>query len=140
MPCNLAHTLTIVDGDGHVLTAYLSPDRGAVFRTVAAATNHQEEIEWSEHAALTNSRERERCITRLLADGAVSADRFAGAFLEPPLHNRAYSRGFGTLYTAVYRPREGRATYLWPGSAWEQSFATFDEGLHVATLIEPSAA
>jgi predicted choloylglycine hydrolase len=140
VPCNLAHTLTLVDRDARVLTAYLSPDRGATFRTVAAATNHQEEVEWSEHAALTNSREREHCIARLLADSAVSAERFAASFLEPPLHNHAYSRGFGTLYTAVYRPRRARVTYLWPGSAWEQTFDAFEEGSHVATLVEPSAA
>jgi predicted choloylglycine hydrolase len=140
LPCHLAHTLTMVDRDGNVLTAYLSPDREASFRSVAAATNHQEEVEWYEHAALTHTRERERCIVRMLADETVSAERFATAFLAPPLHNRSYSRGFGTLYTAAYRPRAGQVDYLWPDSSWRHSFARVAEGTHVATLVEPSAA
>ena len=31
-----------------------------------------------------------------------------GAFLEPPLYATEFERGFGTLYTAVYRPRTAR--------------------------------
>lgn len=140
VPCNLAHTLTLVDRSGNVLTAYLSPDRGALFRPVAAATNHQGDVEWTEHAALTNTRERERCIVRMLEDDAADAERFVTAFLAPPLHNHAYSRGFGTLYTAAYRPREGRVEYLWPGSSWTHSFERVVEGTQIATLVEPSAA
>jgi predicted choloylglycine hydrolase len=140
VPCHLAHTLTLADRSGDVLTAYLSPDRGAVFSPVAAATNHQGEVEWGEHAAFTNTREREQCIVRMLEDEALSSERFVGAFLSPPLHNHAYSRGFGTLYAAAYRPREGRVDYLWPGSGWRHSFARVAEGTHVATLVEPSAA
>jgi len=140
VPCNLAHTLTMVDRDGRVLTAYLSPDRGALFSPVAAATNHQGEVEWSEHGAFTNTRERERCIVQMLEHDATNAERFVAAFLAPPLLNSAYSRGFGTLYTAAYRPRAGRVTYLWPGSEWAQTFAAFNEGTHPTSLVEPSAA
>jgi predicted choloylglycine hydrolase len=140
LPCHLAHTLTLLDGGGDVLTAYLSPDRRASFRRVAAATNHQEEVEWNEHAALTHTRERERCIVRMLEDGTVDAGGFVSAFLASPLHNSCYSRGFGTLYTAAYHPRTGRITYRWPRSTWEHSLAAFNEGTHVATLVEPSAA
>ena len=35
--------------------------------------------------------------------------------MEPPLYSTEYSRGFGTLYTAVYRPADGVVTYHWPG-------------------------
>lgn len=44
------------------------------------------------------------------------------------------------LYTAVYRPAEGRAEYRWPGFAWPQSFAAFSEGAHDETLAEGSVA
>ena len=35
--------------------------------------------------------------------------------MEPPLYSTEYSRGFGTLYTAAYRPADGVVTYHWPG-------------------------
>jgi predicted choloylglycine hydrolase len=140
LPYHLAHTLTLVDRSGNVLTAYLSPDRGAIFRPVAAATNHQQQVEWREHARLTEPRERERCIVRLLDDEAVDAERFVSAFLAPPLYRTAYSRGFGTLYTAAYDTRAGRARHLWPGSEWEQSCVAITEGTRVTTFFESSAA
>jgi predicted choloylglycine hydrolase len=62
LPYHLAHTLTLVDRTGDVVTAYLSPDRGAVFREVGVATNHQGDVEWHEHAHATRSLEREHVI------------------------------------------------------------------------------
>ena len=59
----------------------------------------------------------------LLADPDMTRERLIASFLEPPLHNTSYARGFGTLYTAAYFPTEGRAEYHWPGFAWRQSFA-----------------
>lgn len=55
--------------------------------------------------------------------------------LRPPLHNMNLATGLGTLYTAAYRPAEGRVTYVWPGdSPWEQSFAAFQPGTKAVTL------
>lgn len=45
-------------------------------------------------------------------------DRFTDAFLRPPLYSTAFGAGFGTLYTAAYRPRAGRMELLWPGLRW----------------------
>jgi hypothetical protein len=69
-----------------------------------------------------------------------TADGFAGAFLSDALYSQAYDRGFGTLYTAVYRPAEGSVEYRWPGFAWPQSFTAFSEGVHEETLAEGSVA
>ena len=55
---------------------------------------------------------------------------------EPPLYNTAYSRGFGTLYTAVYRPDEGILDCVWPDTTWTRSFDSPDETLEVV-LREP---
>ena len=44
---------------------------------------------------------------------------FVGDFLRPPLYSLAFDRGFGTLYTAAYRPRERRSmSYHWPHYEW----------------------
>jgi predicted choloylglycine hydrolase len=139
LPFHLAHTLTLVDRDGAFVTAYLSPDRGAVFSETGIATNHQGDIEWLEHARATKSLERERLIAAAL-DSSESPQAFADAFLRPPLYSSAYGSGMGTLYTAVYRPARGSVEYLWPALRWEHAFARFHEGSRTVRLLETSAA
>jgi predicted choloylglycine hydrolase len=140
VPVNLAHNLTLVDCAGEAATALLSPDRPPVWRALAVATNHQGVVEWEEHARFTRTVERERCVSALVAAPGITPARLAEAFLEPPLYSTEYSRGFGTLYTASYRPAAGTVTYRWPGSTWTQSFADFREGTHTADFREPAAA
>jgi predicted choloylglycine hydrolase len=139
LPYHLAHTLTLVDRSGEYLTAYVSPDRGVVFRDVAVATNHQDDVEWHEHASATRSLERERLISSAL-ERSPDPQGFAGAFLEPPLYALDYAHGMGTLYTAVYKPRRGSVELRWPGQHWEHSFEHFREGERVVSLLQPSAA
>ncbi len=140
LPYHLAHNLTIVDRSGELVTAYLSPDREPIFSRSPAATNHQGFVEWPEQARATRTLEREQRILELLHTPGATADGFADAFLSDALYSQAYDRGFGTLYTAVYRPAEGRAEYRWPGFEWPQSFTAFSEGAHDETLAEGSVA
>lgn len=51
----------------------------------------------------------------MLADPALDGERLAASFLLPPLLSTSYSEGFGTVYTACYRPAAGALTLLWPG-------------------------
>lgn len=139
LPFHLAHTLTLVDRTGAFVTAYLSPDRGAIFNEVAVATNHQGDVEWHEHARATRSLERERLMTTALEE-AERPEGFADAFLRPPLFSAAYGSGMGTLYTAVYRPDRGAVEYRWPGFTWEHSFERFRPGIRTIRIVEPTAA
>jgi predicted choloylglycine hydrolase len=140
LPYSLSHNLTIVDASGEVLTAYLAPDREPVFRSVPAATNHQGVVEWPEQAKATRTIERERHILDLLERDGATRDTFADAFLEPPLFSTAYESGFGTLYTAVYRPGEGRLTLRWPTHAWTLGFDEFVEDVHTESLVDGSGS
>jgi predicted choloylglycine hydrolase len=137
---HLAHTLTIVDRSGDVVTAFLAPDRDVELSPAAAATNHQREVEWAEHAHATQSLERERELTRLLDSKDTRTDGFVSAFLRPPLYQRDYARGMGTLYTAAYSVAEGRADYFWPGIEWRQSLDRFQPGTRTIRLAESTAA
>jgi predicted choloylglycine hydrolase len=139
LPYHLAHTLTLVDRTGAYVTAYLSPDRGAVFKDVGLATNHQGDVEWHEHARATNSLEREQLILVAL-DEARDLQSFADAFMRVPLYSNAYDSGMGTLYTAVYKPARGAVEYRWPGLHWEHSFERFREGSRTVRLLETTAA
>ena len=140
LPYTLSHNLTIVDGAGELLTAYLSPDREPVFARFPAATNHQGLVEWPEQARATRTVEREWHIVKLLEDPDLSADGFSDAFLRQPLFSTAYANGFGTLYTVAFRPVEGRAWFRWPTFTWEQSFDAFVEGTHEELLAEGAIA
>ena len=140
LPYSLAHNLTVVDRDGEVLTAYLSPDREPIFRSFPAATNHQGIVEWPEQAKATRTIEREQCIVRALEDERQTAEGFADAFLRAPLFSTAYDSGWGTLYTAVYHPVDGVVDYRWPTHTWRLGFGSFTQAEHTEVLAEPTAA
>jgi predicted choloylglycine hydrolase len=126
IPVHAPQNLTLLDRSGEYVTAYVGPGRPPRFRAIAATTNHQGKVEWPEYARAIRTEERERCLLDLLADERITRERFVDAFLEPPLHNRRYEKGFGTIYTAAYHPTEGRVEYRWPDhSPWEQSFDRF---------------
>jgi len=140
LPYSLAHNLTVVDRGGEVLTAYLSPDREPIFRSFPAATNHQGIVEWPEQAKATRTIEREQCIVRALEADGQTPEGFADAFLRAPLFSTAYDSGWGTLYTAVYRPVEGVVDYRWPTHTWRLGFGSFTQAEHTEVLAEPTAA
>lgn len=140
LPYALSHNLTLVDAAGTVLTAYLSPDREPIFRQFPAATNHQGIVEWPEQARATRTIEREQTIVRLLGDPAIDQHTFVDSFLRSPLFSTSYANGFGTLYTAVYRPTERIARYVWPSRSWQLGFDDFSEGEHTEVLAEPTFA
>lgn len=140
LPFSLAHNLTVLDRTGELVTAYVSPDREPIFRSFPAATNHQGIVEWPEQAKATRTIERERCILSLLQGGAEHVDAFADAFLRAPLFSTAYASGWGTLYTAVFRPAEGLVEYRWPTHAWRLGFDVFAGGEHVELLVEDATS
>jgi predicted choloylglycine hydrolase len=140
LPYSLSHNLTVLDRDGNVLTAYLSPDREPIFREFPVATNHQGIVEWPEQARATRTIERERRIVELLDDPAETSGGFAEAFLRAPLFSTNYASGFGTLYTAVYRVTEGTMELRWPTYTWQMGFQGFVEGEHTEVLAEGSVA
>jgi predicted choloylglycine hydrolase len=140
LPYHLAHTLTVVDAAGDVCTAYIAPDREVVLTDAAVATNHQGQVEWTEHARATFSLEREGALIGLVSGEVTSREQLVHAFLTPPLYQDGYARRMGTLYTAAYDVRRGVATYLWPGITWEQSFETFASGVKSVIVESPAAA
>jgi predicted choloylglycine hydrolase len=139
LPYHLAHTLTLLDRGGDFVTAYVSPDRGVVFRDVPVATNHQDGVEWHEHAEATRSLEREQIIAAAL-EHSPDPQGLADAFLQPSVYSLDYAHGMGTLYTAIYKPRHPSVEYRWPGLRWEHSFDHFREGIRTVHLLQPSAA
>lgn len=127
VPCHMSYNVTVLDEQRHYVTAYLAPDRDTVLTHAAVATNHQDRVEWSYHARLTATVERERFLLQRLMLHPETQEKFVAAFLRPPLYSTAFSSGFGTLYTAAYRPRLKELDVHWPEKTWTKTFHAFPE-------------
>ncbi len=125
VPCNMAYNITVLDERGAHATVFVGPDRPHLVTQRQVITNHQGAVEWVAHAEATGSVDRLRVLSRYLDSPTETGDRFITRFLEPPTYSIHHRRGFGTLYTAVYRPLSRSAIFLWPGSRWDQSLAAF---------------
>ena len=134
IPTHMSYNVTVLDRARHYLTAYMAPDRPALLTHAAVATNHQEKVEWDAHDRMTATVERERFLLQRLTLHLEPQERFIGSFLKPPLYSVAFDRGFGTLYTAVYRPRLGEMELRWPRAVWPLSIAgVVDEARRIYT-------
>ena len=120
VPVHMSYNVTVLDRCGQWATVYVAPDRPPRVTDRAVATNHQGSVEWAPYATAIRSVEREQRLEELLAHGAGVADLIE-ACLRPPLYATRFHHGFGTLYTAEYRPADGIVRYHWPQRRWEQS-------------------
>jgi predicted choloylglycine hydrolase len=124
----MAYNLTLIDRTGRHATVLLAPDRPAIVQDLRYATNHQIGVEWPRHARLSQTLERAEFLERMLATPGLDGPALEARFLAPPLHRRRYALGFGTVYTAIYRPTKGTAQLAWPGLArWKKGFEAFSE-------------
>jgi predicted choloylglycine hydrolase len=134
IPTHMSYNVTVLDSRRNFLTALMAPDRPTRITHAAVATNHQDRVEWASHARFTATVERERFLLQRLTLHVEPAEKFIGAFLKPPLYSTAFDQGFGTLYTAVYRPRLGQMELRWPRAVWPLSIAgVADEARHIYT-------
>ena len=134
VPVNMSYNLTLLDRRSDVATVFVRPGVAPVLFSHCAATNHRGTVpEDPVHARSLRSVERQQALFDLLEERPDPAAAVA-AFLSPPLYNTAYSRGFGTIYTAAYRPALGVVDYVWPGSTWRRHFDSPD-GTHTAVYL-----
>ncbi len=125
LPSHMAYNVTVLDARREAFTAYLAPQRETLVTRSPVATNHQERVEWVAHARMTATVERERFLLQRLMLHEDAPEDFIAHFLRPPLYSLAFERHFGTLYTAAYRPAQGRLDYHWPGHHWPQRLHGF---------------
>ena len=130
VPTHMSYNVTLVDQSQRFCTVFVTPDKIPVVRQVPVATNHQGRIEWPRHAWATATLERENAANAILRDRDSTVDSLVAGFLIPPIYNTGHHRGFGTLYTAVYRPLSGSAEYLWPEARWLCDMSSFADRQH----------
>lgn len=121
VPVHMSYSVALVDKGGDAALVYLNPDRPAEVANRLFTTNHQHGVTWPRHAAATKSVEREAALQASLPRLRSGKDLVA-LLQKPPLYQNSYARGYGTLYTALYRPENGSVELFWPGRNWRQSF------------------
>jgi predicted choloylglycine hydrolase len=129
IPVAMSHNVTLLDRSGAHATLFLGPGRAPGVTAEPLCTNHQEQVVWPEHAAMSRTVERRAALAALLAAPNLTLDRLVEGLLAPPLYSRRSA--FPTVYTAVYRPVEGRVDYLWPGKTYSQRIGEFEAGEYV---------
>jgi predicted choloylglycine hydrolase len=120
VPVHMSYNVTVLDRANRWATVYVAPDRAARVTDLAAVTNHQGAVEWEPYASAIHSVERAEKLAELLADD-TDVPGVVAACLRSPLYASRFHEGFGTLYTAEYRPAEGVARYHWPDRTWVHS-------------------
>ena len=138
VPVHMSYSIALLDRAGRHATVFVAPDRPTEVLDRRISTNHQHEIEWPRHAAATRSAERAESLEQVMVD-EPDTEELLKAFLRPPVFQTAYSRGYGTLYTALYRPEDASAELIWPGARWQQSCALFEEGSRSIRFAEGTA-
>lgn len=132
LPISMSYNLTMTDRTGRSCTAYVAPDREIDIRDCQIATNHRFDQPEDDPIRAKRFRSVERQThLRDVLDGQPHADDMAAEFLRPPLRSTDYAGGFGTLYTADYRPDSGEVHYRWPGTTWTRTFTSPDAELRV---------
>jgi predicted choloylglycine hydrolase len=127
IPTHMAYNVTLLEKSGTHVTVFVSPDRDPIVTHRTFATNHQDIVDWPEHAVATASLDRAKVLSHRLRDVNETGPRFASRFLEPPLYQGRRHLNWSTLYTAIYEPTSGRSTFRWPGIGLDVDFSQFIE-------------
>ncbi len=131
IPVAASYNLTLTDRSGAVVTAFVAPGRIPEYFDMPLATNHRGLVpDRPDLARRFRSVERQDVLRGLDREGRA-ADAAAEEFLSPSLRSTDFEGGFGTLYTADYRPDEGVVTYRWPGATWRRTFASAEDEIGV---------
>jgi len=127
LPVHMAYNISLLDRQGKWATVFLSPDRDTEVVPYAAVANHQHQVEWPAHARATQTEKRQMQLAQAVRK-AHHSETVVRALLKPPLFQTAYGRGYGTLYTAVYRPQSLSVELVWQHAHWLQDVEHFQEG------------
>jgi predicted choloylglycine hydrolase len=129
------YNLTISDAGGTNMTAFVGPGREPEFSDAAHATNHRGLVpDDPQLARRLRSVERQDMLISLERRGAP-AKSVVQSFCSPGLRSLDFESGFGTLYTAEYRPDRGTVAYHWPSRTWERGLLSTSEEISASEQI-----
>ncbi|BAT59095.1 acyl-coenzyme A:6-aminopenicillanic acid acyl-transferase [Variibacter gotjawalensis] len=137
VPVHMSYSVALLDAGGNHATVYVNPDRPAEVLERRVSTNHQRRVEWQRHAETTRTVERAAALDQAVA---LSSDPqgVLAAFLQPPVYQTSYGHGYGTLYTAFYRPQDASVELIWPGQSWRHACSHVQEGVRTIRFMDES--
>ena len=135
LPIHMSYSVALIDRTGKHAIAFVTPDRPMELIKRRVITNHQHKPEWKRHAQTTRSVEREQVLQHAVEE-LGDAEAMLSVFLQPPVYQTSYGRGYGTLYTAMYRPQDASVDLIWPSARWPQSCTAFQEGMRTVTFTD----
>lgn len=128
VPVHQAYNLAFLDAHGQRLTLAIAPGREPVVRPLPFSANRLLAHGWPEQPSVIDTVRREALLQALWDDPDLDLEALTRRFLEPPLFRPLGADGWGTLYTACWRPGPGSLDLVWPEQSWRQSLAGFSEG------------
>ena len=137
IPVHGAYNVMLLDRDRRFATIAIAPDMAPMALETQVSTNHQPGSSWPLYEEKVSTHQRYQYLESVTAARALSAQDFSRTFLQPPLYNQLFARGFGTLYSAAFYPQSGRSEYLWPEHSWEFDGESFDEREYRIDFIDP---
>ncbi|WP_298905851.1 C45 family peptidase [uncultured Aliiroseovarius sp.] len=139
VPSHMSYNITLVDASGDWATVFVAPDRPAIVRKQPWATNHQLGVEWPRHGRISNTMGRAEHLGQLLKDRGTDATVLTREFQQEPVFSTNYSQGFGTVYTAAYRPVQRTSELRWrDGTTMHNSFQSSKHDKQVEQRISYS--
>ncbi len=137
IPIHGAYNLTLLDAEASHVTLEIAAGQATRVTRAAIATNHQQLGNWPLYEEKVQTELRYQHLDQLTTQQQDNAESFASRFLQPPLFNTQFARGFGTLYTSAYYPCRRECHYLWPNKQWRFNFQNFAETEYHISFIDP---
>ncbi len=119
VPSHMSYNVTVADEAGDWATVMMAPDRPAIVTHSPFTTNHQLGVEWPRHGRFSNTQGRADHLETVFENANLTTDQLIGEFLTAPLASTGYDKGFGTIYTAAYRPQARTMSLLWMDGSYE---------------------
>jgi predicted choloylglycine hydrolase len=131
VPVHLSYNIALADREGGWCSVAIAPGRTPEVRCEPYSANRQGEHSWPDEESLSDTVRREVILASCLDNPQQTEAGLIQQFMRRPLYRPVSEVGWGTLYTAAYRPAEGVMDLCWPQQRWRQSLAAFAEGERV---------
>jgi predicted choloylglycine hydrolase len=148
VPIHVAYNVALLDRQGGYATVFVAPDRPPRVEPWLVSANRQAEDARPDAPSVQDSALREAVVQARLADPASGLGRVVDSFLAEPVWRDPSRHGWGTLYTACYRPMELALDLRWRGgAAWRHGIEQFEPGrrtvrvggdAHVSSAARPA--
>ena len=128
VPIHVGYNVALLDRRGRHATVFVAPDRPARVEPWLVSANRQ--------AQDARPDDRQRAGFGPARGGGPGAavrpgsglGQMVESFLAEPVWRDPARHGWGTLYTACYRPAEAALSLRWRGSEWRQGVHAFETG------------